>query len=275
MGSETALEVHGLTRTFRRGGDTEIRALQDVSLTLQQGEFVVVLGTNGSGKSTLLNEIAGGLPPESGTIEIAGQDVTRWPEHRRARLVARAFQNPFTGTAPNLTVAENLALAAQRGSGNRLAPALGRERMEMISQRVAELGMELEDRLETPMGQLSGGQRQALTLLMATLVRPELLLLDEHTAALDPRMAEKVMRLTQKMIHREGLTTLMVTHALPQAIRYGDRVIMMHRGRIAVEFSGAAKRMMRVQDLLDRFDQLRAADLLDESAEAMLRRLYV
>jgi putative ABC transport system ATP-binding protein len=206
---------------------------------------------------------------------IAGEDVTRWPEYRRARLVARAFQNPFTGTAPNLTVAENLALAAQRGSGNGLAPALRRERLDMIAQRVAELGMDLEDRLDTPMGQLSGGQRQALTLLMATLVRPELLLLDEHTAALDPRMAEKVMRLTQKMIHREGLTTLMVTHALPQAIRYGDRVIMMHRGRIAMEFSGASKRMLKVQDLLDRFDQLRAADLLDESAEAMLRRLYV
>jgi len=275
MASEAALEVRGLTRTFRRGGDTQIRALQDVSLTLHRGEFVVVLGTNGSGKSTLLNEIAGGLPPESGTIIIAGQDVTRWPEHQRARLVARAFQNPFTGTAPNLTVAENLALAAQRGSSNWLAPALGRERLDTISRRVAELGMELEDRLDTPMGQLSGGQRQALTLLMATLVRPELLLLDEHTAALDPRMAEKVMRLTQSMIRREGLTTLMVTHAISQAIRYSDRVIMMHRGRIAVEFSGAAKRMLRAQDLLDRFDQLRAADLLDESAEAMLRRLYV
>jgi putative ABC transport system ATP-binding protein len=275
MASETILEIRGLTRTFRRGGDTEIHALQDVSLTLERGEFVVVLGTNGSGKSTLLNEIAGGLPPESGTIVIAGEDVTRWPEYRRAGLVARAFQNPFTGTAPNLTVAENLALAAQRCSGNGLAPALRHERLDMIAQRVAELGMDLEDRLDTPMGQLSGGQRQALTLLMATLVRPELLLLDEHTAALDPRMAEKVMRLTQKMIHREGLTTLMVTHALPQAIRYGDRVIMMHRGRIAMEFSGASKRMLKVQDLLDRFDQLRAADLLDESAEAMLRRLYV
>jgi putative ABC transport system ATP-binding protein len=275
VGSETALEVSGLKRTFRRGGDDEIRALQDVSLRLAHGEFVVVLGTNGSGKSSLLNAIAGGLTPDSGRIVIAGQDVTRWPEHRRAHLLARVFQDPLAGTAPNLTVAENLALAAPRGSPGTFTPALGRERVAMIAERVSQLGMELEDRLETPMGQLSGGQRQALTLLMATLVRPELLLLDEHTAALDPRMAEKVMRLTQQVIERERLTTLMVTHALPQAIRYGDRVIMMHRGRIAMEFSGANRRMLRTQDLLDRFDQLRAADLLDESAEAMLRRLYV
>jgi putative ABC transport system ATP-binding protein len=209
-------------------------------------------------------------------VRIAGTDVTRWPEHRRASLVGRVFQNPFTGTAPHLTVAENLAIATRRGRRRGvlnwgLSGSLRRE----LAAKVHGLGLGLDDRLDTPMGVLSGGQRQALTLLMATVVRPQLLLLDEHTAALDPRSAEQVVRLTEEILRRDGLTTLMVTHSLHQAVRLGDRVLMMHRGRVVEDIGGARKRRLRVEDLLDIFDHLRNADLLDESTAAMLRRTYV
>jgi len=273
--ADSVLEALDLRRTFNPGTVNVVRALQGVDLDLEPGAFVIVLGTNGSGKSTLLNAVAGTFPVDEGSIRIGGTNVTRWPEHRRASLIGRVFQNPFTGTAPRLTVAENLALSMRRGHVGGLGRALPVGRLREIRDRVSELGMGLEDRLNTQIGQLSGGQRQALTLLMATIVRPELLLLDEHTAALDPRSAEQVLRITQQVVSRDRLTTLMVTHAMPQATRFGDRVIMMHRGRIAIEFSGTRKRSLRVDDLLDRFDQLRAAELLDESAAGMLRRAYV
>jgi len=273
--TEPALEARGLRRTFHRGTANEVVALQGVDLVLEPGAFVIVLGTNGSGKSTLLNAIAGALSVDQGTIRLNGVDITRWPEHRRAGRVARVFQNPFTGTAPDLTVAENLALAARRGRQGGLGRALPASRLAQIHEQVAALGMGLEDRLHSPMGQLSGGQRQALTLVMAAMVRPELLLLDEHTAALDPRIAEQVLRITQHIIARDHLTTLMVTHSMPQAVRLGDRVMMMHRGRIAYEFTGVKKRLLKVDDLLDRFDQLRATEMLDDAAAEMLRRVYV
>jgi putative ABC transport system ATP-binding protein len=274
--SEPALEVRGVHHTFRRGSPGEIRALEDVQLTLETGAFVIVLGRNGSGKSTLLSAIAGTVVPDRGSVWLAGRDVTRWPEHRRASLIGRVYQNPFTGTAPHMTVAANLALALERGRrGGRLARALTRERRREIRERLAALDMRLEERLDTPAEQLSGGERQALTLLMATLVRPSLLLLDEHTAALDPRSAEQVLRLTSDIVERESLTTLMVTHSLQQAVRLGDRVIIMHQGRIAQDFSGARKRRLDVNDLLDSFEQLRNAELLDESAAEMLAREYV
>jgi putative ABC transport system ATP-binding protein len=273
--ADLVLEARNLRRTFNPGTANEVRALQGVDLDLEPGAFVIVLGTNGSGKSTLLSAVAGTFPVDEGSIRIGGTDVTRWPEHRRASLIGRVFQNPFTGTAPRLTVAENLALSMRRGYLGGLGRALPVGRLREIRDRVSELGMGLEDRLNTQIGQLSGGQRQALTLLMATIVRPELLLLDEHTAALDPRSAEQVLRITQQVVTRDRLTTLMVTHAMPQATRLGDRVIMMHRGRIAIEFAGTRKRSLKVEDLLDRFDQLRAAELLDESAAAMLRAAYV
>jgi putative ABC transport system ATP-binding protein len=185
------------------------------------------------------------------------------------------FQNPFTGTASDLSVAENLTLAAQRGAPRWLRPAVGRERRRGIAQRVSRLGMGLEERLDTPIGLLSGGQRQALTVLMATMVRPSLLLLDEHTAALDPRSAEQVIRLTREVIAAGGLTTLMVTHSMAQATQLGDRVLVMHRGRVAYDVPGARRRRLSEEDLLQLFDQLRWADRLDESAAAMLRRAYV
>jgi putative ABC transport system ATP-binding protein len=271
-----ALEVRGLRHTFHRGGPNEVRALQGVDLALEPGAFVVVLGANGSGKSTLLSAIAGDFVPDHGSIRLGGTDVTGWPAHVRARRIGRVWQAPQAGTAPSLTVAENLALAEQRNAGRRgLRPALGGARHRQLADRVAALGMGLEGRLDMPIGQLSAGQRQALTLLMATLVRPDILLLDEHTAALDPRSAEHVLRLTSQIVERDRLTTLMVTHSMAQAVRLGDRAIMMHGGRVVHDFSGPRKRRLRVDELLDCFEEARNADLLDDSAAEMLAREYV
>jgi len=253
----------------------EVRALQGVDLTLDEGSFVVVLGTNGSGKSTLLNAVAGSFFVDEGRIRLDGHDVTRWPEHRRASLIGRVFQNPFSGTAPGMSIAENFALAARRGRPRGLGWALAPDLMGPLRDRVAGLRMGLEDRLDNAIGSLSGGQRQALTLLMATWLRPRLLLLDEHTAALDPKSADQVITLSDEVIRRDGLTTLMVTHSMAQAVAYGDRIIMMHRGRVVHDFRGAEKRRLRPEDLIDRFDEIRRREQLDEGAAAMLRELYV
>jgi len=272
----SAIEVSGLSHTFGRGGPNEVAALQGIDLTLDAGAFVVVFGPNGSGKSTLLAAVAGDFVPDRGSIRVSGIDVTHRPAHVRARVIGRVSQAPSAGTAPKLTVAENLALAGQRAAPRHwLRAALSTVTRRQLAERVAELRMGLEDRLDTPMEQLSGGQRQALTLLMATLVRPEVLLLDEHMAALDPRSAEQVLRLTQQVIERDRLTVLMVSHSMQQVVRLGDRAVMMHRGRIVQDFSGARKRRLRVEDLLDRFEEVRNADLLDDSAAAMLARAYV
>lgn len=274
--ADLALEARGLRHTFNRGGANEVRALRGVDLALEPGAFVVIVGTNGSGKSTLLAAIAGDVVPDEGSVRLGAADVTRWPPHARSRLIGRVAQAPAAGTAPHLTVAENLALAGQRAARWRtLRRALGGRTRRDLAERVATLGMGLEGRLDTPMGVLSGGQRQALTLLMATLVRPELLLLDEHTAALDPRSAEHVLRLTEDVVRRDRLTTVMVTHSMQQAVRFGDRALMMHDGEIVQDFAGARKRRLRVRDLLDCFEEVRNRDLLDESAAEMLARSYV
>jgi putative ABC transport system ATP-binding protein len=273
--ADVALQVERVSHAFHPGTNNEVRALDTVNLELERGTFTVVLGTNGSGKSSLLNAVAGTLPAGGGRIGLDGHDITRWPEERRARLISRVFQNPFAGTASDLSVGENLTLAAQRGSGRWLRPAVGRERRRAIATLVARLGMGLEERLDTPIGLLSGGQRQALTVLMATMVRPALLLLDEHTAALDPRSAEQVIRLTSEVIAAGGLTTLMVTHSMTQATQLGDRVLVMHRGRIAFDLPGARRQRLREDDQLQLYDQLRWADRLDEPAAGMLRRMYV
>ena len=270
-----ALSLRGLSHTFHRGTPNENPALQGVDLDLEPGAFVVLLGSNGSGKSTLLNAVAGSLRTEAGTIAIEGEDITRWPEPRRARRISRVFQDPFAGTASDMTVAENLSIASRRGTLRGLQRALTRARRDELHEEVRTLGLGLEDRLLTPMGLLSGGQRQAITLLMALLVRPSLLLLDEHTAALDPRSAELVLRLTQDFIERGRITTIMVTHSLPQATRLGDRIIIMHRGRVAFDLAGVQKRRARVDDLLARFEELRRRDLLDDDAADLLRRQYV
>jgi putative ABC transport system ATP-binding protein len=269
------LELQGLRQTFNPGTVNEVRALQGVDLTLDEGSFIVVLGTNGSGKSTLLNAVAGSFFLDEGRIRLDGHDVTRWPEHRRASLIGRVFQNPFSGTAPGMSIAENFALAARRGRPRGLGWALAPDLMGALRERVAGLRMGLEDRLDNAIGSLSGGQRQALTLLMATWLRPRLLLLDEHTAALDPKSADQVISLSDEVIRRDSLTTLMVTHSMAQAVAYGDRIIMMHRGRVVHDFRGAEKRRLRPEDLIDRFDEIRRREQLDEGAAAMLRELYV
>ncbi len=269
------LDVKGLAKTFHPGTPDEVRALQGVDLEVAEGAFAVVIGTNGSGKSTLLNGVAGSFRPDAGAIRIGGQDVTSWPEHRRSWIVGRVFQNPFSGTAPGMTIAENLALAAGRGTRRGLAPLLPRATRKLAAERVRALGMGLEDRLDNEIGSLSGGQRQALTLLMATWVKPKLLLLDEHTAALDPRTADQVIRLTREVVERERLTTLMVTHSMAQAVRLGDRLVMMHRGRVVHSLSGDDKRRARPEDLLALFDEIRRAEQLDPSAAELLRASYV
>lgn len=272
---EIALQLEAVSHVFHPGTASEVRALDTIDLELERGTFTAVVGTNGSGKSSLLNAIAGSLPLAGGRVHLDGQEVTHWTEERRARLIGRVFQNPFTGTASDLSVAENLALAAGRGEPRLLRPALRRDRREAIREKVAGLGMGLEARLHTRMGLLSGGQRQALTVLMATMVRPILLLLDEHTAALDPRSAEQVIRLTQGAIQRGGLTTLMVTHSMSQAVQLGDRVLVMHRGKVVYDIRDTRRRRLAEDDLLQLFDQLRWTDRLDDSAAKMLRRAYV
>jgi putative ABC transport system ATP-binding protein len=270
-----ALEVVDLHHTFNAGTPSEVHALRGVSLTMEPGAFVVVLGFNGSGKTSLLNAVAGSLVPQHGKVFIDGADVTHVSEFRRAGLVGRVFQDPLSGTAPRLTVAENLSLATQRGQRwPDLRRALSRTRREAFIEQVHELGMGLEHRLDSPMGLLSGGERQALTLLMATLVSPQILLLDEHTAALDPNSAEMVLALTGEVVQKRRLTTLMVTHSLAQAVRLGDRVLMMHRGEVVRDYRGGSKRRLRAEELLDQFNAMRNEDLLDESAAGMLERTY-
>lgn len=269
------LQIAGIRKTFNPGTVNEVRALQGVDLTIEEGAFVIVLGMNGSGKSTLLNAVAGTFFVDAGSIRLAGREVTRWPEHRRAGLIGRVFQNPFSGTAPTMSIAENFALAARRGHRRGLGWALAPELMGPLRERIASLKMGLEHRLDNAIGSLSGGQRQALTLLMATWLEPKLLLLDEHTAALDPKSADQVIALSDEVIRRDGLTTLMVTHSMQQAVSLGDRIIMMHRGRVLHDLRGAEKKRLRPEDLIDRFDEVRRREQLDESAAAMLRDLYV
>lgn len=269
------LEVRNIYKTFHPGTPNEVRALQGITLEVREGSFTVLLGTNGSGKSTLLNAIAGSFRLDEGEIFLDGQDITKWREHRRAAYMGRVFQNPFSGTAPDMTIAENLALASQRGKRRGLGLALNaRSRME-FSERVKELNMGLEDRLNNIIGGLSGGQRQALTLLMATWLQPRILLLDEHTAALDPKTGNKVIQLTEEIIHRDKLTTIMVTHSMQQAVNLGDRIIMMHKGKVAYDFQGEEKRRLRVNDLLALFEEVRQKEQIDLSAAEMLSRNYV
>ena len=269
------LTIANITKTFNPGTPNEVRALRDVSLRLEAGSFLLISGTNGSGKSTLLNAVAGTFLPDLGTLTLAGQNITRWAEHRRAKLIGRVFQNPFSGTAPNMSIAENLAMAARRGQPRGLGWALNHKLKAELRDRIRSLNMGLENRIDNAIGSLSGGQRQALTLLMASWLKPELLLLDEHTAALDPRSADQIVRITDRIIARDGLTAMMVTHSMQQAVTYGDRLVMMHRGQVVLDLRGAEKRRLRPEDLLQRFEELRRPDLVDPAVADMLRRRYV
>lgn len=248
------LDVKNIKKTFNAGTVNEKTALSGLSLHLDKGDFVTVIGSNGAGKSTMLSAISGGFYVDSGRITLAGRDVTYVPEHRRSHVIGRLFQDPLKGTAPTMTIEENLALAYLR-SGRSSAPfsRITRRDKEFFAEKLRLLDMGLEDRMRQPVGLLSGGQRQALTLLMATLVPPQLLLLDEHTAALDPATAEKVLALTEEIVAREKITCLMVTHNMAQALRLGNRTLMMSEGQIVLDLAGEERAGMTVDGLLSRF----------------------
>jgi putative ABC transport system ATP-binding protein len=259
------IEVEGLCVTFARRTVLETRALADVDLAVPAGQFVTVIGSNGAGKSTLLNALTGDVRPERGRIAVDGQDVTGWPAPARARLMARVFQDPLAGSCEALSIEENLALAAARGRVRGLRPALDRELRAGLRARLARLGLGLEHRLGDRMGLLSGGQRQAVSLLMATLAPMKVLLLDEHTAALDPKTADFVLELTREIVAEQRLTTLMVTHSMRQALDCGSRTIMLHEGRICFDVAGERRAGLDVPDLVALFAEMRGARLDDDS----------
>ena len=258
------LELHQVCKTFNPGTVNEKAALNHLSLTLEEGDFVTVIGGNGAGKSTMLNAISGVWPVDKGTIRIDGVDVTELSEHRRAVYLGRVFQDPMVGTAGNMTIEENLALAARRGEKRTLRWGIRKSEREQFKELLRPLGLGLEDRLTAKVGLLSGGQRQALTLLMASLKKPKVLLLDEHTAALDPKTAAKVLDTTEKIVQRDKLTTLMITHNMRDAIAHGNRLIMMYEGRIAVDVSGEEKKKLTVEQLLNLFSKASGSDEADD-----------
>ena len=250
------LKIHNITKTFNPGTVNEKLALSGLSLHLDKGDFVTILGSNGAGKSTLFNAIAGSFVVDSGSITLDGADITNLPDYKRSKFIGRMFQDPLKGTAPNMTIEENLALAYMRASSHTSPFSMisKRDRAE-FRERLAQLGLGLEDRMSNPVGLLSGGQRQALTLLMATLVTPKLLLLDEHTAALDPATAEKVLELTQKIVHDNGITCLMITHNVSSALQLGNRTMMMKDGKIVLELAGEKRANITTEELLHAFHQ--------------------
>lgn len=249
------LDINQISKTFNAGTVNEKRALNGLDLHLAEGDFVTVIGGNGAGKSTMLNAIAGTWFVDAGSILIDGVDVTRLSEHRRAKYLGRVFQDPMTGTAASMQIEENLALAARRGKSRGLKIGITAKEREGYKEQLKILGLGLENRLTTHVGLLSGGQRQALTLLMATLEKPKLLLLDEHTAALDPKTAEKVLEVTDRIVQRDGLTTIMITHNMKDAIAHGNRLVMMHEGHIIYDVAGEEKKKLTVSDLLHKFEE--------------------
>ncbi len=260
------LEIKNIYKTFNPGTVNEKRALDGLSLTLEDGDFVTVIGGNGAGKSTLLNAIAGTWMVDSGQIIIDGIDVTRLPEYKRAQYLGRVFQDPMTGTAATMGIEENLALAKRRGRRRTLRPGIRKSEREEYKELLKTLGLGLEERLTSKVGLLSGGQRQALTLLMATLKKPKLLLLDEHTAALDPKTAAKVLETTEMIVNKNHLTTLMITHNMRDAIAHGNRLIMLMEGNIILDIRGEEKKKLTVEDLLHKFEEASGGEVLDDKA---------
>ena len=254
------LDIQNIRKTFNAGTVNEKRALNGVSLHLNEGDIVTVIGGNGAGKSTLLNAVAGVWPVDEGSSTIGGVDVTRLPEYKRAKYIGRVFQDPMMGTAATMQIEENLALAARRGKSRTLRSGITKTEREEYREMLKILDLGLEDRMTTKVGLLSGGQRQALTLLMATLQKPQLLLLDEHTAALDPKTAAKVLDATEKIVGRDNLTTLMITHNMRDAIAHGNRLIMMFEGRVVVDVSGVEKKKLTVEQLLELFSKASGSD---------------
>ena len=254
------LEINSIYKTFNAGTVNEKRALQGIDLHLKEGDFVTVIGGNGAGKSTMLNAVAGTWFVDSGTISIGGVDVTHLPEYKRAKFIGRVFQDPMLGTAPTMQIDENLALAARRGQKRGLGWGISKAEREKYQQLLQSLDLGLEDRLTSKVGLLSGGQRQALTLLMAALQKPKLLLLDEHTAALDPTTAAKVLALSDRIVEENHLTTMMVTHNMKDAIAHGNRLIMLYEGRIVIDVSGEEKKRLTVPQLLELFSKVSGSD---------------
>ena len=249
------LEIKNVRKTFNKNTITEKKALNGINLHLDEGDFVTVIGGNGAGKSTMLNMIAGVYPIDSGKIEIDGVNISREPEYKRARYIGRVFQDPMMGTAAGMEIQENMALAFRRGQRRGLGWGIKANEKDFYHDALMKLGLGLQTRMTNKVGLLSGGQRQALTLLMATLQKPKLLLLDEHTAALDPKTAKKVLEITQEIVEEQNLTTLMITHNMKDAISIGNRLVMMHEGRIIYDVSGDEKKKLEVDDLLKKFEE--------------------
>lgn len=254
-----------IDKSFHRGSVNEVHALNDIDLTVEAGEFVTVIGSNGAGKSTLLNCIAGSFFADSGTLSIANKDVTRWAEYKRAQLISRVFQDPLLGTCPSATIEQNMALAVRRGKRRGLGQGVRAKDRLHFKESLSQLGLGLEKRLLDKVGLLSGGQRQALTMLMATLVRPEVLLLDEHIAALDPKTANQILQLTGDIVREQNLTTLMITHNMKHAIHFGNRLIMLHQGQIILDVKGEEKKNLTVDTLLEQFYKSQGEELALDS----------
>lgn len=254
------LDIQNLSKTFNPGTVNEKKALSSLSLHLDEGDFVTIVGSNGAGKSTLFNAVAGSFYADEGSISLAGKDITFMPEHERSRRIGRLFQDPLRGTAPSMTIEENLALAYLRAAHGNPFSRISKRDKEFFAEQLKQLDMGLESRMKNPVGLLSGGQRQALTLLMASLKQPKLLLLDEHTAALDPKTADKVLALSDQIVQENNLTTLMITHNMKDAIAHGNRLIMMDAGRVVVDISGEDKKKLTVPDLLALFSRASGSD---------------
>lgn len=264
------LKIKNVTKVFNRGTVNEKVALNNFSIEIKEGEFVTVIGGNGAGKSTLMNAIAGVWKVDEGSIEIDGVDVTSYPEYKRAQFLGRVFQDPMMGTAATMQIDENLALAKRRGEKRTLKKEITAEEKVVYKEHLQMLDLGLEDRMTTKVGLLSGGQRQAITLMMATLKKPKLLLLDEHTAALDPKTAAKVLEITDKVVNESKLTTLMITHNMKDAITHGNRLIMLSNGKVVLDISGEEKKNLTVKDLLDKFEQVSGQEFADD--KVMLSR---
>lgn len=258
------LSVEKINKTFNAGTINENHAVRDFSMKFEDGDYVAVIGGNGAGKSTILNLISGGLIPDSGTITLDGKNITKCAEYQRAKYIGRVFQDPMMGTAADMLVEENLALAKRRGMKRGLSWGITKQEREEYKELLSRLDLGLENRLSAKIGLLSGGQRQAITLLMATMNAPKLLLLDEHTAALDPKTAANVMRLSNEIITEKKLTTLMVTHNMKDAINYGNRLIMMNKGHIVLDIRGEEKKKLTVNELIDRFSTASGDEVIDE-----------
>ena len=254
------LNIKGLEKTFNRGTPDERKVLRGIDLHLEEGEFVTIVGGNGAGKTTLFNAISGAVLPDGGRVELGEYNITYWPEHRRAAYIGRIFQDPLKGTAPNLTVEENLAIAYMRSTGKGALRRISKKEKAFLREKLVELNLGLEDRINTKIGLLSGGQRQAVTLVMATLVKPKLLLLDEHTAALDPVSAGKVMELTNRIVGEQNITTMMITHNIKSALQTGARILMLDDGAVVVDVQGTERASMTMEELLAKYSRSRQKD---------------